>query len=148
MHVIAAKALAFKEAMSESFATYQKNIVVNAKTLAGHLKQKGIRLVSDGTDNHLMLLDLRDLGINGKEAEEVLERAGITVNKNSVPDEPLSPLITSGIRIGTPSVTTRGMRVPEMILIAEKIADAIRGRSEAPSEAPYYRADDFEAQQR
>ena len=126
MHVVAAKALAFKEAMSESFATYQKNIIANAQTLADCLKQKEIRLVSDGTDNHLMLLDLRNLGITGKMAEEVLERAGITVNKNSVPDEPLSPLVTSGIRIGTPSVTTRGMRGPEMTLIAEQIAAILK----------------------
>jgi len=126
MHVIAAKALAFKEAMTEPFATCQKNIVANAKILAEHLKQQGIRLVSDGTDNHLMLLDLRNLGITGKMAQGVLERAGITVNKNSVPDEPLSPLVTSGIRIGTPSVTTRGMRAPEMTLIAEQIAAILK----------------------
>jgi len=126
MHVVAAKALAFKEAMSESFASYQKNIIANAQTLADCLKQKEIRLVSDGTDNHLMLLDLRNLGITGKMAEEALERAGITVNKNSVPDEPLSPLVTSGIRIGTPSVTTRGMRAPEMTLIAEQIAAILK----------------------
>jgi glycine hydroxymethyltransferase len=126
MHVVAAKALAFKEAMTEPFAAYQKNIVANAKILAEHLKQQGIRLVSDGTDNHLMLLDLRNLGITGKMAQGVLERAGITVNKNSVPDESLSPLVTSGIRIGTPSVTTRGMRAPEMILIAEQIAAILK----------------------
>ncbi len=126
MHVVAAKALAFKEAMTESFTAYQQNIVANAQTLSDHLKQNGIRLVSGGTDNHLMLLDLRNLDITGKAAEEVLECAGITVNKNSVPDEPLSPLVTSGIRIGTPSVTTRGMRAPEMIQIAEMIAAILK----------------------
>ncbi len=126
MHVIAAKAVAFKEALSDSFRTYQENIVKNAKALAANLLKEGIRLVSGGTDNHLMLLDLRNLDITGKDAQEVLGRAGITVNKNSIPFETRSPFVTSGIRIGTPTITTRGMAETEMATIAKLIVDTLR----------------------
>jgi glycine hydroxymethyltransferase len=126
MHVIAAKAVAFKEALSDSFAVYQKNTVENAKILANRLMDQGIRLVSGGTDNHMMIIDLRNLNITGKNAEDTLGRAGITVNKNSIPFEKLSPFVTSGIRIGTPSVTTRGMKAPQMQAIAEFIVDVLQ----------------------
>ncbi len=126
MHVIAAKAVAFKEALSADFKEYQKNIVKNAKALASHLSDEGIQLVSNGTDNHMMIVDLRNLNITGKDAEEVLGRAGITVNKNSIPFETLSPMVTSGIRIGTPAVTTRGMREPEMAVIAKILIDVLK----------------------
>jgi glycine hydroxymethyltransferase len=125
MHVIAAKAVAFKEAMSESFKSYQKDTVKNARALAGHLMENGIKLVSDGTDNHLMIVDLRNLKITGKDAEDALGCAGITVNKNSIPFETLSPTLTSGIRIGTPAITTRGMKVPEMETIAALIVQVL-----------------------
>ena len=118
MHVIAAKAVAFKEALSPEFAAYQMNVVKNANALARGLMETGLQLVSGGTDNHMMLVDLRQHGITGKEAEDVLGRAGITVNKNAIPFDPLSPLVTSGFRIGTPAVTSRGMRKPEMTVIA------------------------------
>jgi glycine hydroxymethyltransferase len=126
MHVIAAKAVAFKEALGESFAAYQQDIVKNAKVLANCLMNNGIKLVSDGTDNHMMIIDLRDLNITGKDAEDILGRAGITVNKNSIPFEKLSPSVTSGIRIGTPAITTRGMKAPEMQTIAELIIDVLK----------------------
>lgn len=126
MHVIAAKALAFKEAFSETFIEYQNDVVKNAKALAEYMLENGINLVSGGTDNHMILLDLRNLGITGKDAASVLEIAGITVNKNSIPFEKLSPHITSGIRIGTPVVTTRGMKVPEMEIIARLIVDILK----------------------
>ncbi len=126
MHVIAAKAVAFKEAMEESFKTYQKDIVENAKALANHLTKDGIKLVSGGTDNHMMIVDLRNLNITGNIAEDILGSAGITVNKNSIPFEKLSPTITSGIRIGTPVITTRGMKAPEMQIIARLIVDVLQ----------------------
>jgi glycine hydroxymethyltransferase len=126
MHVIAAKAVAFKEALGEPFKTYQKDIIKNAKALASCLLNDGIKLVSDGTDNHMMIIDLRNLGLTGKDAEDALGRAGITVNKNSIPFEKLSPSITSGIRIGTPAITTRGMQVPEMQTIARFIVDVLQ----------------------
>ena len=125
MHVIAAKAVAFKEALSEPFKVYQQNTVANAKMLAEELMQAGLQLISGGTDNHMMLLDLRNLGITGKEAEAVLDRVGITVNKNTIPFDRQGPFVTSGIRIGTPAVTTRGMRVPEMQTIAGLIVDVL-----------------------
>ncbi len=125
MHVIAAKAICFKEAMTDEFMNYQKQIVKNAKALANKLMDLGIKLVSDGTDNHLMLLDLRNKGITGKQADHALEEAGITVNKNTIPFDPQSPFVTSGIRIGTPAVTTRGMKEKEMELIAELINKVI-----------------------
>lgn len=125
MHVIAAKAVAFKEAMSPDFKEYQRQILLNAKALAEELMRLGYRLVSGGTDNHLMLVDLRDKGITGKEAEKALEEAGITVNKNSIPFDPQPPTITSGIRIGTPALTTRGMKEDEMIYIARLIHEVL-----------------------
>jgi len=126
MHVIAAKALAFHEALSDSFVAYQKDIVKNAKVLADRLMDHGIQLVSGGTDNHMMIINLRNLNITGKDAEDILGRAGITVNKNSIPFEKLSPSVTSGIRIGTPAITTRGMKTPEMQIIAELIVDVLQ----------------------
>jgi glycine hydroxymethyltransferase len=126
MHVIAAKAVAFKEALGRSFTAYQQDVVKNAKVLANCLMNNGIKLVSDGTDNHMMIIDLRGLNITGKDAEDVLGRAGITVNKNSIPFEKLSPSVTSGIRIGTPAITTRGMKAPEMQTIAELIIDVLK----------------------
>jgi len=126
MHVIAAKAVAFKEALSDSFVVYQKNVVNNAKALANRLMDHGIKLVSGGTDNHMMIIDLRNLNITGKDAEDALGHAGMTVNKNSIPFETLSPSITSGIRIGTPAVSTRGMKTPEMQIIADLIVDVLQ----------------------
>jgi glycine hydroxymethyltransferase len=126
MHVIAAKAVAFKEALSDSFVVYQKNVVNNAKALANRLMDHGIKLVSGGTDNHMMIIDLRNLNMTGKDAEDALGHAGMTVNKNSIPFETLSPSVTSGIRIGTPAVTTRGMKTPEMQIIADLIVDVLQ----------------------
>jgi glycine hydroxymethyltransferase len=120
-HVIAAKAVAFKEALDPSFKTYCGRVVVNAKALAAALVERGYQLVSGGTDNHLMLVDLRNKGLTGKLAEQSLDKAGITVNKNTVPKETQSPFVTSGVRIGTPAVTTRGMKEPEMRRIVELI---------------------------
>jgi len=125
MHVIAAKAVAFKEALSPEFKTYARRIVDNAAHLASVLMSLGYRLVSGGTDTHLMLLDLTDKDITGKEAEEALDRCGITVNKNTVPFETRSPFVTSGIRIGTPALTTRGMGVKEMERVGEMIHDVL-----------------------
>jgi glycine hydroxymethyltransferase len=121
MHVIAAKAVCFKQAMQEDFLTYQKQIKKNATALAQKLMEMDYKLVSGGTDNHLMLIDLRNKGINGKEAEKALEDSGITVNKNAVPFDTQPPMITSGIRVGTPAMTTRGMKEKEMLIIAELI---------------------------
>ncbi len=126
MHVIAAKAVAFKLAQSEGFKKYQARVVNNARTLADCLMKGGMKLISDGTDNHMMLADLRNMGITGKTAEETLEKAGITVNKNTVPFDTESPFVTSGIRIGTPAVTTRGMREKEMDQIGAYILDALK----------------------
>jgi glycine hydroxymethyltransferase len=125
MHVIAAKAVALKEALSPEFKTYQQQIVTNARVLAQALMDKGLRLVSDGTDNHLMLVDLRRSELTGKVAQETLEKARITVNRNAVPFDTRSPFVTSGIRIGTPAVTSRGMKETEMRVIADCIARAL-----------------------
>ncbi len=125
MHVIAAKAVAFGEALRPSFKTYQQQIVKNAKALAEALKGQGLRLCSGGTDNHLMLVDLRPKKINGKAGEDVLGKAGITVNKNQIPFDPEKPNVSSGVRIGTPAVTTRGMKEPEMAIIAKLIGAAL-----------------------
>ncbi len=130
MHVIAAKAVALKEALQPEFKEYQRQIVSNAKTLADTLLSRGFDLVSGGTDNHLTLVDLRNKGITGKEAEKLLERCGVTVNKNTVPYDTESAFVTSGIRIGTPAVTTRGMREEEMREIGDIIATAIERRDE------------------
>ncbi|HKA52827.1 MAG TPA: serine hydroxymethyltransferase [Candidatus Binatia bacterium] len=126
MHVIAAKAVALNEALSPEFKTYQQQILTNAKALAAGLLKRGFRLVSGGTDNHLMLLDLQDTELTGKVAQETLDRARITVNKNAVPFDPRSPFVTSGVRIGTPAVTSRGMKETEMELIADLIARALQ----------------------
>ena len=122
MHTIAAKAVCLGEALKPEFKTYAKNIVDNAAALADGLLKRGVKLVSGGTDNHLMLLDLRDTGITGKELEHRLDEVYITANKNTIPNEPLSPFITSGLRIGTPAVTTRGLNTADMDVIAECIA--------------------------
>jgi glycine hydroxymethyltransferase len=121
MHVIAAKAVAFKEASLPSFKTYQEQVIKNAQTMATTLAGHGLRIVSGGTDNHLMMVDLRNKGITGKVAEHALDEVGITVNKNAIPYDTESPFITSGIRIGTPAVTSRGMKDPEMVIIANLI---------------------------
>ncbi|PKM90135.1 MAG: serine hydroxymethyltransferase [Firmicutes bacterium HGW-Firmicutes-12] len=121
MHVIAAKAVSFKEAMEPQFKTYQEQVLKNAHALATELSGKGFRIVSGGTDNHLMLIDLRNKNITGKDAEHALDEAGVTVNKNTIPFDPQSPFVTSGVRIGTPAVTTRGMKEEEMKTIAEII---------------------------
>ncbi len=126
MHVIAAKAVAFKEALSDGFKQYQRQTAANAKTLASVLMNNGFSLVSGGTDNHMMLVDLRNMNLTGKEAEKLLEQAGITVNKNAVPFDTQSPLITSGIRIGTPTLTTRGMKEDEMKQIGGCIAAVLK----------------------
>lgn len=126
MHVIAAKAVCFKEAMTNEFKEYQKQIVINARVLAEALMERGFNLVSGGTDNHLMLLDLRNIGLTGKEAERRLDDVGITVNKNTIPFDPQGPNVTSGIRIGTPAVTTRGMKEKEMIEIADLISIVLK----------------------
>lgn len=126
MHIIAAKAVAFKEALSPDFKTYQEQILKNAKAMAERLMKRGLRLVSGGTDNHMMLVNLVGSGVNGKQLETWLDEAHITVNKNSVPNEPLSPMITSGIRVGTPAVTTRGMKEDDMNEIADMIADIVQ----------------------
>ncbi|MEG0630698.1 MAG: serine hydroxymethyltransferase [Christensenellaceae bacterium] len=127
MHVIAAKAVCFKEAMMPEFKTYQHQIVKNAAALSAALQKNGIRLVSGGTDNHLMLADVGAKGKTGKEIEAILDLANITVNKNTIPFEKLSPFVTSGIRIGTPSVTTRGMKEPQMQTIADLLTAVIDG---------------------
>ena len=125
MHIIAAKAVALGEALTDDFKAYQKQIVLNATTLADALKANGIQLVSDGTDNHLMLLKLTNFDITGKELERRLDEVHITANKNTIPNDPNSPFVTSGLRIGTPAVTTRGFKEKEMLLIADWIKDII-----------------------
>jgi glycine hydroxymethyltransferase len=126
MHIILAKAVAFGEALSDSFADYAKQVVANAKALANKLIEYGFNVVSGGTDNHLMLIDLTNKNVTGKQAENSLEKAGITVNKNMVPFDKKSPFVTSGIRIGTPALTTRGMKEPEMEMIADIIDRAVK----------------------
>ncbi len=125
MHIIAAKAVALGEALTEEFKEYQQQVAKNAAALCEALKAQGIRIVSNGTDNHLMLLDLRDTGLTGKELEHYLDEVHITANKNTIPNDPQSPFVTSGVRIGTPAVTTRGFKEPEMKLIAGWIKDII-----------------------
>lgn len=124
-HVIAAKAVCFKEALSDEFRAYQKQIVANAKALAEELAKLGYRLVAGGTDTHLMLVDLRSKGVTGRKAERRLERADITCNRNTIPYDPEKPFVTSGIRLGTPALTTRGMKEPEMAKVAELIDEVI-----------------------
>ncbi len=131
VHVIAAKAVALKEAMGEDFRTYQQRVVDNAKTLAAELISRGFSIISGGTDNHLMLIDLNNKNITGKEADEALDKAGITVNKNAIPYDERPPAVTSGIRLGTPCITTRGMGTAEMVEIADLISSVINN-SKAP----------------
>jgi glycine hydroxymethyltransferase len=135
MHVIAAKAVAFREAQEPAWREYQKHIVKNARALAEALLARGFRLVSGGTDTHLILVDLTGRGITGKEAQEALDRAWITVNKNTIPFDTKGPMVTSGIRLGTPAVTTRGMREPEMVEIAGLIDRALSKLGTASVEA-------------
>ena len=134
MHIIAAKAVAFAEARTPEFQAYSRQTVANAKRLAEALIDRGLAIVSGGTDSHLMLVDLRPRSLTGKVAEELLVRAGITVNKNTIPDDPQSPFVTSGIRLGTPALTTRGMLEPEMDRIAELIDMVLTGKDEATVE--------------
>jgi glycine hydroxymethyltransferase len=133
MHVIAAKAVCFREALQPSFKTYAAQIVANAKALSARLSMLGYRIVSGGTDNHVLLVDLRPKGINGKQAQEALDLAGITVNKNAIPFDTESIMKTGGIRIGTPAMTTRGMREEEMMEIADFIHAALE-QTENPEE--------------
>ena len=125
MHVIAAKAVCFKEALQPEFKEYQKQIVKNAKALCEGLKKRGVKIVSGDTDNHLMLVDLTEAGVSGKELEKRLDDAHVTCNKNTIPNDPRSPFVTSGVRLGTPAVTTRGMKEDDMDKIAEIIAMVI-----------------------
>ena len=135
MHVIAAKAVCFKEALSEEFKEYQKRIMDNAQALCKGLQDRGIKIVSDGTDNHLMLMDLTPFNLTGKEVEKLLDQAHITANKNTIPNDPKSAFVTSGIRLGTPAVTTRGMNTEDMDRIAEAIALVVKGGEEKIEEA-------------
>ena len=135
MHIIAAKAVAFREALTPDWRAYQRQIVANTKALADSLIRRGYRLVTGGTDTHLMLIDLTATGLTGKEAQESLDRAWITVNKNTIPFETRSPMVTSGIRVGTPAVTTRGMKEPEMDAIADFIDRVLRARGDQKAEA-------------
>ena len=131
MHIIAAKAVAFKEALASEFKEYQIQVAKNAQAMANRLVERGLKLVSGGTDNHLMLVNLVGTGVTGKQLETWLDKAHITVNKNSVPNEPLSPFVTSGIRIGTPAVTTRGMKEEQMFEIADMIVDVVEKGEDA-----------------
>jgi glycine hydroxymethyltransferase len=131
MHIIAAKATAFKEALEPEFKVYQKQIVKNAKALAEALLARGFKLVSGGTDNHLVLVDVRSKNTTGKDAEAALGACAITVNKNKIPFDPLPPMVTSGVRLGTPAVTTRGFKEPEMVRVAELIEQGLLAKDEA-----------------
>ena len=125
MHVIAAKAVAFKEALSPEFKSYQQQVIKNAQTVAQTLTERGLRIVSGRTESHVMLVDLRAKGITGKEAEAVLGAAHMTINKNAIPNDPEKPMVTSGVRIGTPAMTTRGFKEEEARLTAHLIADVL-----------------------
>jgi glycine hydroxymethyltransferase len=133
-HIIAAKAVCLKEAMEPEFRDYQKRVVANASTLAAGMAQRGFRIVTGGTDTHLFLVDLQSRGMTGRDAELALERAGITVNKNAIPFDPLPPMKAGGIRVGSPAVTTRGMREPEMDRIAGFIAEVLTHLNDAAVE--------------
>ena len=134
MHVIAAKAVAFKEALSDSFKEYQHNILLNAKCLASGLEDGGLRIVSGGTDNHMLLVDLQPLGLTGQEAEDILGRVSITVNKNAIPYDPQPPRVTSGLRLGTPSLTTRGFGLDEMKEVADLIVSVLKKPGDSKTE--------------
>jgi len=131
MHVIAAKAVCLKEAQSKEFFAYQKNVIENAATLASELKKHNFRLVSDGTDTHLMLVDVRNQGLTGKQAEQLLEEVNITVNKNAIPFDPEKPTVTSGIRVGTPAITSRGLNAEDMVELAKAISLALNDRDQS-----------------
>ena len=131
MHVVAAKAVAFKEALSDEFKVYQQQNINKTKSIADELVKKGFRIVSGGTDNHLMLVDLRSKNITGKEAQFLLDEIGITANRNTIPFEPLSPFVTSGIRLGTPALTTRGLKEDDIREVADIIADVIENREDS-----------------
>lgn len=135
MHVIAAKAVCFKEALDESFKEYQSQIVKNAKALCEGLINRGIKIVSGGTDNHLMLVDLTSVGMTGKEAEKLLDEVHITCNKNTIPNDPQSPFVTSGVRLGTPAATSRGMKEEDMDVIAEAIALVLKEKEAGKEKA-------------
>jgi len=130
MHAVAAKAVALKEAASPAYQTYAKNVIANAQALSARLAEHGMRSVSGGTDTHLALIDLQELGVTGADAEKRCDAAGITLNKNSIPFDPQAPSVTSGIRVGTPATTTQGMGIPEMSKIADFIARAVRGEGD------------------
>jgi glycine hydroxymethyltransferase len=130
MHVIAAKAVCFKEALEPSFKDYQAQVKLNAKKMAKTFMERGINIVSNGTENHMFLVDLIDKGITGKEADAALGRANITVNKNAVPNDPQSPFVTSGLRIGTPAATTRGFKEAEVSEVATWICDIIENMND------------------
>src|SRR5277367_1692155 len=134
MHVIAAKAVSFKEALEPGYREYQQQVVANAKALAAGVTKRGFRIVSGGTDNHLFLIDIHSRGLTGSAAQPAFDRAGITINKNSIPFDPLPPMKAGGIRVGTPAVTTRGMREPEMEIIAGWIAEMLSNLGDEPTE--------------
>ncbi|MEG0291522.1 MAG: serine hydroxymethyltransferase [Anaerovoracaceae bacterium] len=131
MHIIAAKAVCLKEALEPSFKEYQAQVIANATAMADRLVENGFRLISGGTDNHLMLVDVTPFGVNGKEVQNLLDEANITLNKNTIPNETLSPFLASGVRIGTPAITSRGMKEAECVLIADLITELIKGGQDA-----------------
>jgi glycine hydroxymethyltransferase len=135
MHAIAAKAVAFLEALQPEFKDYQRQVVANARAMCARLQQRGYRIVSGGTDNHLFLVDLSDKPINGKEADAALGAAHLTVNKNAVPNDPRPPMVTSGIRIGTPACTTRGFKEAEVEQVADLVADVLDAQGSAEAVA-------------
>jgi glycine hydroxymethyltransferase len=134
VHIISAKAVCFKEAMEAGFREYQQQVVLNARALASAIAKQGFRIVSGGTDNHLFLIELHSRGLTGADAEKALDRAGITVNKNSIPFDPLPPMKAGGIRLGSPSITTRGMKEPEMQQIGACIAEVLLHMGDAATE--------------
>ena len=138
MHVIAAKAVCFKEALEPSFKEYAGNIIKNAQALCKGLQSRGFKIVSDGTDNHLMLVDLQNMNITGKDAEKLLDEVHITCNKNTIPNDPASPFVTSGIRLGTAAVTSRGMNEADMDKIAEAIALVVKNPGDEAKKAASY----------
>lgn len=135
MHVIAAKAVCFKEALTEDFKVYQNQVVKNAKALCQGLMDRGVKIVSGGTDNHLMLVDLTSVGKTGKEAEHLLDSVNITCNKNTIPNDPQSAFVTSGIRLGTPAVTSRGLKEEDMDAVAEAVAIMLKDEADCTRRA-------------
>ena len=139
MHVIAAKAVSFLEAQSEEFVIYQTQVIVNAKTMAETFISRDYKIVSGGTDNHLLLLDLIGKSFSGKDADELLGRANITVNKNAVPNDPRSPFVTSGLRLGSPAITTRGFKEPQVIKLTNWICDLLDSLASGQTESTILR---------